>query len=70
MDQSYITGSSAAYHGPMEGPEDTPIMKVLKSLLIRGAPASLKISVVSVPFQIRDESIIIAKGLPRVVEAN
>ena len=45
-------------------------MKVFKSILVREAPAYLKLSVEAVPFQIRHESIIITEGLLEVAEAN
>lgn len=44
-------------------------MKLLKSILVREAPASLNISRMFVPFQIRHESVIITKGLLGIAEA-
>ena len=58
MDPSYVTGSSTIYHVPKESPEDTPIMKALRNIIVSGAPASLKVSVIFVPFHIKDGSII------------
>lgn len=72
MDQSYVTGSSLSYLGPAESPEDTPILNTLRYILLKGAPELLKISMVSVPFQIRDDSLIYhySEGLSRVAQAN
>ena len=52
MDQSDVTGSSTSYGGPKKSPENT-----LRNVLTRGVPASLKISVLPVPFQISVDSI-------------
>ena len=43
--------------------------KKKKSMLVKEALASLRISVVSIPFQIRHEIVIITEELPGVAEA-
>ena len=38
MDHSYIIGSSIPYYGPKDSPEDNPIKKILKRILVEGVP--------------------------------
>lgn len=66
MDQLYVTDSSTSYCGLKESPEYISTMNTLRNILVKGAPASLKISVVSISLQIKDDSIIYLEGLPRM----